>query len=254
MRDAMQDTAPASVRRMSPALEIPSLGVSAPRAYMSLRVHGDMGFGDDGNHARRTAWLGSIGFEGSRSISPDLVHARTVIAVTGPEHARGVEADGLVAPGALAPGSVLVITVADCMPIFLYDSASGAFGLLHSGWRGTGILAVAVREMIARFGTRPKDLSVCLGPSIGSCCYTVDEERARTFAAEFGVRSVVRDGGGPRLDLVEANKGIAGRLGIGSVVSMDACTACDPRFGSYRCEGPGAFTRMAAAIGHPGSG
>jgi polyphenol oxidase len=108
--------------------------------------------------------------------------------------------------------------------------------------------------MIARFGSRPQDISVCLGPCIGACCYTVDEERARGFAREFGADSVVWDGGRPRLDLVEANREIARRLGIASVVSMDTCTACDPRFGSYRREGHGAFTRMAAVMGHPCSG
>jgi YfiH family protein len=174
--------------------------------------------------------------------------------VSGQEHARGVEADGLVAPGTLAKGSALVITVADCMPIFMYDMVSGAFGLLHSGWRGTGILAVAIREMASRFGTSPEDLSVYLGPGIGSCCYTVDEERARGFADEFGESSVVWDMGRPRLDLAEANKGLARRLGVGRLASMDVCTSCDPRFGSYRREGHGSFTRMAAVIGHPGSG
>jgi YfiH family protein len=242
------------MRNRSASLEIPSLGIAAPRAYLSLKAHGDMGFGTDTNSARRSVWLGSVGFDGSRSISADLVHSRKVIVVSAPEHARGVEADGLVAPGTLAKGSALVITVADCMPIFMYDRVSGAFSLLHSGWRGTGILAVAVREMAARFGTTPKDLSIYLGPGIGSCCYTVDGERARGFADEFGESCVVWDKGRPRLDLAEANKGLARRLGVGTVASMDACTSCDPRFGSYRREGHGTFTRMAAVIGHPGSG
>ncbi len=247
------EAAPASsLLKITRSLEIPSLGDSAPRAYLSLKAHGDMGFGDDGNFVRRATWLSSLGFDGSRSISPDLVHSRTVIAVSEPKHAKGSEADGLVAPGTLESGSALVITVADCMPIFLYDAGSGAFGLLHSGWRGTGILAVAVREMRARFGSRALDISVYLGPSIGSCCYTVDEERARSFAAEFGERSVVWSEDGPRLDLVEANKGIAERLGIETVAVTDVCTSCNPLFGSYRREGHGSFTRMAAAIGHPG--
>jgi hypothetical protein len=31
------------------------------------------------------------------------------------------------------------------------------------------------------------------------------------------------------------------------------CTSCDQRFGSFRREGQGRFTRMAAAFGHPRS-
>ena len=39
--------------------------------------------------------------------------------------------------------SLLLVTVADCVPIYLVAPAKGAIALLHAGWRGTaaGILA-----------------------------------------------------------------------------------------------------------------
>jgi copper oxidase (laccase) domain-containing protein len=164
------------------------------------------------------------------------------------------EADGLVSPGRVAGGApvgCLVITVADCMPIFLFDSGTGAFGLLHSGWKGTGILAEAVRVMGRLYGTKPADVSAVLGPRIGACCYVVDEARAAEFSGEFGAAAVVRADGRPRLDLVAANLAIADALGLGAVDVMDGCTSCDARFGSFRRQGAGRFTRMAAAIGYP---
>ena len=125
----------------------------------------------------------------------------------------------------------------------------GAFGVLHSGWRGTGILAAAVEGLAARFGSQPSAMAAVLGPAIGACCYTVPEERARSFAAEFGEDSAAREGSVWRIDLRAANISLARRLGLGSLLSIDACTCCDHRLGSYRREGPAAFTRMVAACG-----
>jgi len=235
-------------------LRIPLPGAGAPAAVMSLACAGDMGFGDDGNRSRRSAWLRDSGFDAERAASVDLVHSRVVAEAATPAAARGREADGMVAPrfNAAAEDSTacLVITVADCMPIFLFDAGTGAFGLLHSGWKGTGILAEAVSAMGRLYGTAPRDVSAAFGPRIGACCYVVDEARARAYADEFGSGAVVRDGGSPRLDLVAANLGIADRLGLGSVSVVEGCTCCDGRFGSYRRQGAARFTRMAAAIGY----
>ena len=248
------------------AMAIPLAGEQAPKAFLSLLAAGDMGFGDDGNGERRRLWLRGVGFDPERAISPDLVHSRIVLDVTGPADARGREADGLVSSGdPSTQGACLVMTVADCMPIFIHDSASGAYGLLHSGWKGTGILEEAMGLMARRYGTRGRDVSAVFGPRIGPCCYVVDEARARLFADEFGEAAVSRPaegeegeagtagaGGGPRLDLVGANIGIARRLGLGSVHVVQACTCCGDGFGSFRRQGPLEFTRMAAAIGYQG--
>lgn len=240
------------------AMAIPLAGEHGPKAFLSLLAAGDMGFGDDGNGERRRLWLRRVGFDPEYAISPDLVHSRVVLDVAGPADARGREADGLVSSGdPLTRRNCLVMTVADCMPIFIHDTASGAYGLLHSGWKGTGILEEAMGLMARRYGTRGRDVSAVFGPRIGPCCYVVDEDRARLFAGEFGEAAVswpvegeAGEGGRPRLDLVGANIGIAERLGLGSVHVVKACTCCGDGFGSFRRQGPLAFTRMAAAIGY----
>ena len=235
------------------SLIIPLAGNGAPQAFLSLLAAGDMGFGDDENAGRRGAWLASLGFDPRLSMSTDLVHSRTVVVATSPSGMRGMEADGMIAPPTLLPGASLVITVADCMPIYMYDSGSGAFGLLHSGWKGTGILANALRLMSERYGTQARDVSVSFGPHIGACCYRVDTERASVFASEFGSAAVRWDDGSPSLDLVVANMDLAEALGIGSVHVVDACTFCDDNFGSFRRQGAGHFTRMAAVLGYQAS-
>ena len=244
---------------------IPLPGAYAPAAVMSLAAAGDMGFGDDENRGRRNQWLRESGYDPDRSAAVDLVHSRIVVEADftrDTASAGGIrrEADGLVTAGrrearraATNSGRIdsLVITVADCMPIFLFDQGSGAYGLLHSGWKGTGILATAVSMMRRLYGTKPADLAVAFGPRIGTCCYVVDEARAAEYSNEFGVAAVVRSEGKPRLDLVAANMALAGTLGLGSVQLLAGCTSCDPSFGSFRRQGAGRFTRMAAAIGYP---
>jgi copper oxidase (laccase) domain-containing protein len=137
------------------------------------------------------------------------------------------------------------------MPIFLFDPESGAYGMLHSGWKGTGIVVNAARLMARRYGTRMEKLAVHFGPHIGSCCYRVDEERAVLFAKEFGGEAVRHVDGRPHLNLLAANMALARSLGIGAISYSSACTSCDDGLGSFRREGAQGFTRMAAVIGFP---
>jgi polyphenol oxidase len=223
-------------------------GQGAPAALLSTRSAGSMRYEPGVLNATRVNWLRSVGFDPDSVLALPLVHSRKVYKAGVPADLAGLEGDGIVTDN---PDACAVLTVADCMPIFLFDPDSGAFGILHSGWKGTGILAGACRLMAAEFGTRASRLSVLFGPRVGVCCYPVDEERARLFSDEFGSSAVVHGNGQPRLDLVAANLALADSLGISSVTISDACTSCDTELGSYRREGPLEFTRMAAAIGYP---
>ncbi|HEV3310011.1 MAG TPA: polyphenol oxidase family protein, partial [Chloroflexota bacterium] len=103
------------------------------------------------------------------------------------------------------PGIMLVMTFADCVPVTLYDAEHQACGLAHAGWRGTAkrICSNTVRTMVQAFGTDPSALHVGIGPSIGSCCYTVGADVRDEFTAAYGAMSDawVTEG---RLDLWEA--------------------------------------------------
>jgi YfiH family protein len=80
-----------------------------------------------------------------------------------PEGDVPYEADGLITNEKNVP---LVISVADCVPILLYDPVRGAVGAVHAGWRGTvqDIAAKAVRRLAAEYGSRPEDIRAALGP------------------------------------------------------------------------------------------
>ena len=75
-------------------------------------------------------------------------------------------------------GALLAVTVADCVPVFVVDSAHKAVGILHAGWRGAaaGVLEEGLRQMASAFGTRADEVDVHLGPSICGSCYQVGPE------------------------------------------------------------------------------
>lgn len=76
------------------------------------------------------------------------------------------------------PGLTLLMRVADCIPLLLYDVKNHAAGIVHCGWRGVlgGAAGNAVREMQAAYGTLPENLLAVIGPHICSDCYQVHED------------------------------------------------------------------------------
>jgi hypothetical protein len=194
----------------------------------------------------RARLLSRLSIDESLVFGLTQVHSQRVLVLDGqaPGDLAGEEADGLVTARADA---VLAVTVADCLPIFLVDPVTGAFGLVHSGWKGTGIVVQALQAMTAAFGTDPRTVSVTIGPGIGPCCYLVPEERALLFSQRFGTSAVVRDAdGAPRLDLRAANVVLLQKAGVPEIAVVEDCTCCTPYLSSFRRQGAASFTLMLA--------
>jgi len=121
---------------------------------------------------------------GVRFAQVKQVHGKAIDAI-GPRAAVDPrpEGDGLVTA---MPGVVLCIFTADCVPVLLADKERGVIGALHAGWRGTlaGIVGAGVRAMV-RQGAEASAISALLGPSIGPCCFEVDDELAMRFGLRF---------------------------------------------------------------------
>lgn len=234
----------------------------APRAILSTVAAGNMKYDPSGVNLARGRLFAGLGLEPSRILSLQLRHTRGVIFQQRGEamtdlHQKADALDGADGLVVAEPDSIPALTVADCMPIWLFDSKKEVFGLLHSGWRGTGILKEAVLGMVSRFGSAPEDISAILGPSIGACCYAVPEERAMGFAAEFGETSIRvaraeqgKEGVSFSIDLRAANIRLAENLGLGTLLDVKICTSCSPNLGSFRRQGAQDFTRMLAICGY----
>jgi purine-nucleoside/S-methyl-5'-thioadenosine phosphorylase / adenosine deaminase len=222
---------------------------------LSLRIAGDAVLDSQRDPEARCAVLRRLGIDSRRMASVWQVHSKSVVTVPrrigGMEHEEFAErplaqADGMITGD---PHRVLGVTVADCLPIFLYDRTNGARALVHSGWRGTGIAIVALEAMTKAFGTRAADVAAFIGPGIGPCCYDVPQERADLFLREYGARSVRERNGKVFLDLLSTNVDLLGRTGVTTIVRAENCTSCTPWLGSFRREGPDRYTHMLALFG-----
>ncbi|MGB2768790.1 MAG: peptidoglycan editing factor PgeF [Candidatus Zixiibacteriota bacterium] len=135
-------------------------------------------------------------------------------------------------------GVLISVAVADCLPIFLVSPKRKVIGMIHAGWRGTllGIAPKTLKTARDRFGCKPEDFTVLLGPCIQSCCYRVSDDVAILFDAECVSRS---HDGGRTLDLARANlKQFAG-CGVeeDKIFVVGDCTHCEEQlYHSYRRE------------------
>lgn len=202
----------------------------------------------------------------------EQVHGKHVAVVTATERGRGLldrqsalqDTDGLVTN---VPGVLLTSFYADCVPLYFYDPVKQAVGLAHAGWKGTvaGIAVSMVETMEREYGSRREDIRAAIGPSIGECCYEVDEavmQHVRVWLDEPQgndeyERSVSRSvytpaaDGKTMLNLKECNRHIMMKAGIlpDHIECTTWCTSCHTElFFSYRKEN-GTTGRMASWIG-----
>jgi len=201
---------------------------------------------EQGSHNRRKLFE-LLGIESSRVASLTQVHSKKIVLAEDGDAVKHREGDGLITNNR---NTILSVTVADCVPIFLYTPTGDCFGLVHSGWKGTGIAAGCVNQMEKRFDVKAEQLSAVIGPSIGPCCYNVDAPRAEQFAMMWGDESAILRGGTHYIDLRKANVRLLEQAGVQNILVAENCTCCDPIFGSYRRQGPDDCTKMVALIGY----
>jgi YfiH family protein len=198
-----------------------------------------------------------------RIVSMNQVHGRDVVYVDrnvsrpalDAMHDERPRADAVISD---ASDVALVVRAADCVPLLIADTQTGAVGAVHAGWRGTAarVAVAAIEEMQRQFGTGAADLMVAIGPAIGACCYEVGSDLVDAFASAGHERYLIdrwfmtpRERG-MRLDLVGANRDQLILAGVPEE-NVHACGLCTAMhldvLTSYRAEQSGAG-RIAGAI------
>ncbi len=179
------------------------------------------------------------GFPAERLYIVTQVHGADGLAVDGMDPADVLrrEADYLTSA---RPGRLVGIITADCIPVLLWDPVHRAVAAAHAGWRGVvaGVVEAVVGHMESKYGTRPEDLLVALGPAIGPCCFEVGSEVAEHFTERSLVVRLVR--GRPHVDLHLAVTHRLERLGVvpSNTDVVAECTCCNPdKYHSYRRDG-----------------
>jgi purine-nucleoside/S-methyl-5'-thioadenosine phosphorylase / adenosine deaminase len=142
------------------------------------------------------------------------------------------------------PGTLLTVTVADCVPLYLVAPGRGV-ALLHAGWRGTagGIIARGVERLAAETGCTAGEIVMHCGVGICGDCYEVGSE------VMLGC-GVPAEGSGPwHIDLRERLVAQAVELGLAFITRSSWCSAHDRSlFYSHRASG-GVDGRMVGYLG-----
>jgi polyphenol oxidase len=139
------------------------------------------------------------------------------------------EADALIATEA---NSAVGVRIADCVPILLADSKTGAVAAVHAGWRG---LVAGVIE--SALDAHAFDLAA-IGPCIGVCCFEIGEDVARKLAPHVkGTHGDLRAAARARL--------VARNMQNAHIDDVAGCTMCDETFHSHRRDGDRAGRNFA---------
>jgi len=207
---------------------------------ISEKKNGPMKFSPD----NRENFLRKLGIEDKLTVKAGLVHENNVKVVSDEDAGKTIEkTDGLITAD---KSLFLTITVADCLPIFIFDSEKEIIGLIHGGWRGLAknILAEAVKNL-------SKDILVGIGPGISQCHFEVKQDVLREFKPYLKDTLLKRDGK-LFLDLKKIAKFQLIDIGIKpeNIEISPECTFClQNKYFSFRRDKPQKLQTMLALIG-----
>jgi YfiH family protein len=161
------------------------------------------------------------------------VHGATVVTVDG----SGVrpDADGLVTT---RPDVVLLVRVADCVPVLLADPDAGVLGVAHAG--RPGLAAGVVPATVARMRELgAAEVTAWVGPHVCGGCYEVPEAMREEVGAVVPAAVATTTWGTPSLDIGAGVRAQLADAGV-AVVDLARCTRESADLYSYRRDGAGA--------------
>jgi len=218
-------------------------GVSRP-PFHSLNLSLDTG--DKAVHVRKNRKIlaDAFGLAPSVLLTVNQVHEDEIriIDSPSPEDHSGAFCDAMITD---RRGIAIGVLTADCVPILLLAPETCTIAAIHVGWKGTALnlCGKTIRVLAERFGADPENLMAAVGPSIGPCCYEVDEPLRSIFSQnnDFWDRWAQPSASGRwGLDLQRASIDHMTASGVRNenIVWFDVCTRCqEALFFSYRRDG-----------------
>ena len=217
--------------------------------YRSLNT--SFGVGDDPRNVQQNRTTIFTCLESAELVFMRQVHGNEAVVCTKDTDShqeahlhRRREGDALVTA---FKRKLLMVQVADCQSVFLYDPFQKVVANVHSGWRGSikNVIGRAVKTMETEMQCLARHIIAGVGPSLGPCCaefVNYKTEIPKEFW-KYKDQSDLFDFWALSRDQLVA----AGVLNQNIHLS-DLCTKCNPTlFFSYR--GEGQTGRFAAVIG-----
>lgn len=212
----------------------------------------------------RRRFLRAIGTEHARIITARQTHSteRWTIESQAQAQEPAPQCDALLT----RMTDVLIgVQTADCLPILIGDTRSGAMASIHAGWRGTAgrITERTVADLMLVHGVNPRNCIAALGPAACAECYEVGDDVIDRYKKEFRYwRNLFinfKENGKAHLDIRAANIQQLSFCGFSEdrIHVADYCTMHQNElFFSYRQERnaqPAGVGRSLSVIGKLGS-
>ena len=204
-------------------------GVSEiPFDNFNLAVH----VGDDKKSVlqNRDLLVKELGIENKDIVWMNQIHSDNIQIV---EYGGEVlQTDGLITK---RRGLVLLVLVADCIPILFYDAVKEIVAVVHAGREGTfqNISGKMITKFKKEFNSNSEDVQVFFGPSIQKKCYEVGKNIVKEFKDKWGVKYIYNT---TNLDLPLLNKDQLLQEGVlvENIKLSRICNHCDENYFSYR--------------------
>lgn len=229
------------------------LGGVSTGMYASLNLSRSTGDTLEPVLENRRRMFSALDLRVEHSLTSWLVHSNTVRAVTRADLGQDdVHADAMITR---ERGLALTLRFADCVPVMYYDPVRGVIGIAHAGWLGivAGVLPAAVIAMREAYGSDPRDVRACIGPSIGPQRFEVGDDVAQRIQAAVPepIISPHHGAGRPHVDLWRAAESQLRAVGVREIETARICTASNTHeWFSHRAE-KGNTGRFGAVIELP---
>lgn len=196
---------------------------------LSLNVHDD----EKRVMENRKYFFDELGFQDTEIAFQNQIHSDIIKIVDSPGNYGN--SDAMITS---KKNLLLVLTIADCTPVLIFDSGNELIAAVHSGWRGANcrILENTLTMMRDKFNCKGKDLIVYLGPSVSQINYEVGEEVAGMFDQKY----ILNSNGKKFLDVASVNYDMLIDFGVkpNNIQRSVLCTyQMKDLFHSYRRDG-----------------
>ena len=189
-----------------------------------------------------------IGLDYSNLIKANQAHTDNIICINNTEKNSTIDtinlSDGLITNKSKL---ILATTNADCILLLFFDPVKKVIANVHSGWKGTlqKISQKTVNKMSKIYGCNPKDIIVCMCPSIRKCHFEVEKDVKDMFYDQFNnlenINSfIIKKDDKWLIDTILINKIILKQAGIleQNIEDSGICSVCNKEIiHSYRAEG-----------------
>ncbi len=197
----------------------------------------------------RASYLSGISVFMPRLVSASVVHGDIIKTVN--EEDKGMifpSTDGLFTNN---KNVFLSLTVADCLPIYIFDPKGNVIGIVHGGWRSLSknIITKALKKAQKELGLNPFSTIVGIGPGICARHFEVKKDVVGKFKKY--PKSIIQRNKKMYVDLKSIAIKQLSELGIKekNIEVNSVCISEDDNYFSYRRDKPKYVEAMMAIAG-----